>query len=62
MSYLSGQNVLLGVTASIAAYKSAHIVRELIKEGQMLKSFKHLLLKNLLPFNTFHTFQKSCFN
>ena len=37
MSYLSGQNVLLGVTASIAAYKSAHIVRELIKEGANVK-------------------------
>ena len=37
MSYLSGQNVLLGVTASIAAYKSAHIVRKLIKEGANVK-------------------------
>lgn len=33
MSILSGQNVVLGVTASIAAYKSAHLVRELIKAG-----------------------------
>ena len=37
MSYWSGQNVLLGVTASIAAYKSAHLVRELIKDGANLK-------------------------
>ena len=37
MSFLSGQNVLLGVTGSIAAYKSAHIVRELIKVGANVK-------------------------
>jgi phosphopantothenoylcysteine decarboxylase / phosphopantothenate---cysteine ligase len=30
---LSGKNVLLGVTGSIAAYKSAFIVRQLIKSG-----------------------------
>lgn len=30
---LRGKKVLLGVTASIAAYKSAHIVREFIKAG-----------------------------
>lgn len=37
MSYWSGQNVLLGVTASIAAYKSAHLVRELIKAEANVK-------------------------
>ena len=33
MSVLSGKNVLLGVTAGIAAYKSAHLVRFFIKAG-----------------------------
>ncbi len=33
MSVLSGKNVLLGVTAGIAAYKSATLVRALIKAG-----------------------------
>lgn len=33
MSVLSGKKVLLGITAGIAAYKSAFLVRLLIKEG-----------------------------
>ena len=33
MSVLSGKKILLGVTAGIAAYKSAILVRELIKRG-----------------------------
>ncbi len=33
MSILSGKNVLLGVTAGIAAYKTAHLVRLFIKAG-----------------------------
>jgi phosphopantothenoylcysteine decarboxylase / phosphopantothenate---cysteine ligase len=33
MSVLSGKNVLLGVTAGIAAYKSAFLVRLLVKKG-----------------------------
>ena len=33
MSYLKGKNVLLGVTASIAAYKAASLVRLLVKLG-----------------------------
>ena len=33
MSVLSGKNVLLGVTAGIAAYKTAHLVRFFIKAG-----------------------------
>jgi len=34
---LKGKNVLLAVTGSIAAYKSAYIVRELIKKGASVK-------------------------
>ena len=33
MSVLSGKNVLLGVTAGIAAYKTAYLVRQFIKAG-----------------------------
>ena len=33
MSVLSGKNILLGVTAGIAAYKSAFLVRLLVKSG-----------------------------
>ena len=37
MSVLSGKNVLLGVTAGIAAYKAAFLVRLLIKKGANVK-------------------------
>ncbi|WP_375238191.1 bifunctional phosphopantothenoylcysteine decarboxylase/phosphopantothenate--cysteine ligase CoaBC [Aurantibacter sp.] len=37
MSILSGKNILLGVTAGIAAYKSASLVREFIKAGATVK-------------------------
>lgn len=33
MGSLSGRRIVLGVTGSIAAYKSAHVVRELVKAG-----------------------------
>ena len=33
MSYLSGKNIVLGITGSIAAYKSAELVRELREAG-----------------------------
>lgn len=34
---LRGRNILLGVTGSIAAYKSAHLVRLLVKAGAQVK-------------------------
>ena len=37
MSVLSGKNILLGVTAGIAAYKSAFLVRLFIKKGANVK-------------------------
>ena len=37
MSVLSGKNILLGVTAGIAAYKSAFLVRLFIKKGAKVK-------------------------
>ncbi len=36
-NFLSGKKILLGVTGCIAAYKSAFIVRELIKKGAEVK-------------------------
>ncbi len=33
MSFLKDKNVLIGITASIAAYKSAFLIREFIKKG-----------------------------
>lgn len=37
MSILSGKNILLGVTAGIAAYKTAHLVRLFVKAGAQVK-------------------------
>jgi len=37
MSVLSGKNIVLGVTAGIAAYKSAFLVRLLVKKGANVK-------------------------
>jgi len=37
MSVLSGKNILLGVTAGIAAYKTAHLVRLFVKAGADVK-------------------------
>ena len=34
---LTGKNILIGITGGIAAYKTAHLVREFIKEGANVK-------------------------
>jgi phosphopantothenoylcysteine decarboxylase / phosphopantothenate---cysteine ligase len=59
MSFLSGQNVLLGVTASIAAYKSAHIVRELIKAGANVKVIQTPASKEFVTPLTLSTLSKN---
>ena len=59
MSYLSGQNVLLGVTASIAAYKSAQIVREFIKEGANVKVIQTPASKKFVTPLTLSTLSKN---
>ena len=59
MSYLSGQNVLLGVTASIAAYKSAHLVRELIKVGANVKVIQTPASKDFVTTLTLSTLSKN---
>ena len=37
MSSLKGKKILLGVCGSIAAYKSAFLIRLLVKEGATIK-------------------------
>ena len=37
MASLSGRRIVLGVTGSIAAYKSAFVVRELVKAGAQVR-------------------------
>ena len=53
MSILKDKNILLGVTGSIAAYKSVFLLRLLKKEGC---SVKVLLTKSALDFITPLTF------
>ena len=53
MSILKDKNILLGVTGSIAAYKSVYLLRLLKKEGC---SVKVLLTKSALDFITPLTF------
>ena len=45
---LSGKNVLLAITGSIAAYKSAYLVRDFIKRGANVKVIITEQLYNLL--------------
>lgn len=59
MSYWSGQNVLLGVTASIAAYKSAQLVRELIKAGANVKVIQTPASKEFVTPLTLSTLSKN---
>jgi phosphopantothenoylcysteine decarboxylase/phosphopantothenate--cysteine ligase len=49
MSILSGKNILLGVTAGIAAYKTAHLTRLFIKAGAEVKV---VMTPNALDFIT----------
>ena len=53
MSILKDKNILLGVTGSIAAYKSVFLLRLLKKEGCRVKV---LLTKSTLDFITPLTF------
>ena len=38
MSVLSGKKILLGISGSIAAYKTPDLVRKLIKKGNIFNS------------------------
>ena len=50
---LKGKKILLGVTGSIAAYKSAILVRNLIKEGAEVRV-------RMTTLNAVNSFETSC--
>jgi phosphopantothenoylcysteine decarboxylase/phosphopantothenate--cysteine ligase len=59
MSVLSGKNILLGVTAGIAAYKSAFLIRLLIKSGANVKVVMTPLAKEFVTPLTLSTLSKN---
>ena len=59
MSVLSGKNILLGVTAGIAAYKSAFLVRLLIKKGANVKVIMTPASKDFVTPLTLSTLSKN---
>ncbi len=59
MSILSGKKVLLGITAGIAAYKSATLVRLLIKAGAQVKVVMTPAAKNFITPLTLSTLSKN---
>ena len=59
MSVLSGKNILLGVTAGIAAYKTAHLVRLFIKAGAQVKVIMTPAAKDFVTPLTLSTLSKN---
>ncbi len=59
MSVLSGKNVLLGVTAGIAAYKTAHLVRLFIKAGAKVQVIMTPASKDFVTPLTLSTLSKN---
>lgn len=59
MSVLSGTNVLLGVTAGIAAYKTAHLVRLFIKAGAQVQVIMTPAAKDFITPLTLSTLSKN---
>ena len=59
MSILKGKNVLIGVTASIAAYKSALLVREFVKAGANVKVIMTKASKEFITPLTLSTLSKN---
>lgn len=59
MSILSGKHILLSVTAGIAAYKTAHLVRLLIKKGANVKVVMTPAAKNFVTPLTLSTLSKN---
>lgn len=55
---LQGKNILLGVTGSIAAYKAATLVRELVKQGANVKIVMTPLAKEFVTPLTLATLSK----
>ncbi len=58
MSFLLGRNVLVGISASIAAYKSAELVRELIKSGANVQVIQTPASKDFVTPLTLSTLSK----
>jgi len=56
---LQGKKIILGVTGSIAAYKSAQLIRLLVKEGAELKVIMTALAKEFITPLTLATLAKS---
>jgi phosphopantothenoylcysteine decarboxylase / phosphopantothenate---cysteine ligase len=56
---LTGKKILLGVTGSIAAYKSVFLVRELIKKGAEVKVVMTSAAKDFVTPLTFSTISKN---
>ena len=59
MGSLSGRNILLGITGSIAAYKAAILVRALVKEGAGVKVVMTPLAKQFITPLTMATLSKN---
>ena len=56
---LSGKNILIGITGGIAAYKTAHLVREFIKAGSNVKCIQTPSSKNFITSLTLSTLSKN---
>ena len=56
---LSGKNILIGITGGIAAYKTAHLVREFIKVGASVKCILTPSAKNFITPLTLSTLSKN---
>ena len=56
---LSGKNILIGITGGIAAYKTAHLVREFIKKGANVKCIQTPCSKNFITPLTLSTLSKN---
>ena len=61
MSVLSGKNILLGVSAGIAAYKTAHLVRLFVKAGAQVKVVMTPASKEFVTPLTLSTLSKNLF-
>lgn len=59
MSVLSGTNILVGISAGIAAYKSAHLVRGFIKAGANVKVVMTPASKDFITPLTLSTLSKN---
>ena len=56
---LQGKKIILGVTGSIAAYKAAHLVRLLVKEGMEVKVIMTPLAKEFITPLTLATLSRN---